>query len=62
MPAVVPCPASFRGDKWTHAIGSGIPHGAEVTIVRYHVRRRVLVEYNGTKYLTMLWCLKRRRK
>ena len=47
----------FKGDKWTRAIGGLIPVGAEVEIIRFLFRRRVLVSWQGRKVLTMLWCL-----
>jgi len=47
----------FKGDKWTRFLGSSIPHGAIVNVVKFLPRRRVIIEYSGEKYLTMLWCL-----
>ncbi len=52
---------TFKGDKWTRALGSRIPEGAEVEVVRYCFRRRVLVRYQGELVFTMLWCLARRQ-
>jgi hypothetical protein len=51
--------AIFNGDKWTKSLGSLIPKGAEVEILKFCYRRRVLVKYQGQTILTMLWCLKR---
>ncbi len=48
---------TFKGDKWTRILGSLIPVGAEVDLIKYCYRRRVLVEYQGQTVLTMLWCL-----
>ena len=48
---------TFKGDKWTRMIGSRIPIGMMVKVIRYCARRRVLVEYQGETILTMLWCL-----
>ena len=48
----------YRGDKWTRLLGSIIPIGAPVKVLKYCFRRRVLVEYQGKTILTMLWCLK----
>jgi len=49
----------FKGDKWTRLLGSLIPVGTEVNVIKYCYRRRVLVEYQGKKVLTMLWCLEK---
>jgi len=49
----------FKGDRWTRAYGSRIPHGTRVRVLRFLPRRRALVEYNGEAILTMLWCLKK---
>jgi len=50
----------FKGDKWTRMLGSRIPYGAEVKVVRFWPRRRVWVEYEGEVIGTMLWCLSKR--
>jgi len=47
----------FKGDKYNRLIGTRIPYGAVVNVVRFYPRRRVVVEYNGIECLTMLWCL-----
>jgi len=49
----------FKGDKWTKLLGSRIPIGSIVNVVRFYPRRRVIVEYQGEHILTMLWCLKK---
>ncbi len=49
----------FKGDKWTRYLGSLIPVGSVVDVVRFYPRRRVIVEYQGEQILTMLWCLKK---
>ncbi len=49
----------FKGDKWTEVLGSVIPIGTAVEVIRFCYRRRVLVEYHGVLVLTMLWCLKK---
>ena len=49
----------FKGDKWTRILGSRIPAGTIVRVLRFYPRRRVLVEYEGVAILTMLWCLKK---
>lgn len=49
----------FKGDKCLRSLGSRIPFGTEVEVVRFCPRRRVLVEYQGEKMMTMLWCLKK---
>lgn len=48
----------FKGDKWNHLLGFGIPPGSTVELLKYLPKRKVLVEYNGMKIVTMLWCLK----
>jgi hypothetical protein len=48
----------FKGDKWTKVLGSIIPIGTSVKVLKYCFCRRVLVEYRGQVILTMLWCLK----
>jgi len=47
----------YKGDRHTQLYGSRIPIGAQVTVLKFCPRRRVLVEYNGEPILTMLWCL-----
>ena len=49
----------FKGDRWTRALGSPIPHGAQVCVVKFLPRRRAVIEYAGARHLTMLWCLKK---
>ena len=49
----------FKGDRMTRMLGSRIPVGARVRVLRFYPRRRVLVEYGGETILTMLWCLKK---
>ena len=49
----------FKGDKWNKILGSRIPVGAEVKVLRFFPRRRVLVEYEGEAILTMLWCIRK---
>lgn len=50
----------FKWDKWCKVLGSRIPNGAEVEVLRFLYRRRVLVRYQGQTISTMLWCLKAR--
>jgi len=47
----------FKPDKWNKLLGSRIPDGAEVEIVRFYPRRRVMVSYKGELINTMLWCV-----
>ncbi len=47
----------FKGDKWTKWLGSRIPIGEIVNVVKFCPRRTVIVEYNGEKIITKLWCL-----
>ena len=49
----------FKGDKYNKMIGTRIPFGTVVDVVRYFPRRRVIVEYQGEQILTMLWCLQK---
>jgi hypothetical protein len=49
----------FKGDRWTRLLGSQIPEGTVVNVVRFCFRRRVIVEYKGEQVLTPLWCLKK---
>jgi hypothetical protein len=53
----VPSERIFKPDKYHHAIGCDVPHGATVNCVRFYPRRRVLIEYEGKRTLTMLWCV-----
>jgi len=49
----------YKGDKWTRAMGSRIPEGTVVNVVKFCPRRTVIVEYLGEKIITKLWCLKK---
>ncbi|KKN35024.1 hypothetical protein LCGC14_0787730 [marine sediment metagenome] len=49
----------FKGDKWNRLLGSRIPDGAIVKVVKFWPRRRVWVKYQGELMGTMLWCLKK---
>lgn len=49
----------YKGDRWTRIYGSRIPTGTIVKVVKFLARRRVVIEYNGERILTMLWCLKK---
>jgi len=49
----------YKGDKWTRLYGSKIPVGAVVSVVKFCPRRTVIVEYNGERIITKLWCLKK---
>ncbi len=51
-------PRVFKGDKWTKIIGSRVPIGATIEVVRYCYRRRVIIRYVNEEMMTMLWCLK----
>ena len=50
----------FKGDKYNEIVGTRIPFGTVVNVVKFYPRRRVVVEYQGEHILTMLWCLKRK--
>lgn len=54
-------PKVFKGDKWNRLLGTRIPIGSMVEVVRYFTRRRVLIRYNGELINTMLWCLSFKR-
>jgi len=47
----------FKPDKWNRLLGSRIPAGEEVVVVRFMPRRRALIRYCGELMLTMLWCV-----
>jgi hypothetical protein len=49
----------FKGDKWTRAAGSRIPHGTTVEVVKFCPRRTVIVNHNGERIITKLWCLQK---
>ena len=49
----------YKGDKWTDIYGSRIPIGTVVNIVKFCPKRTVIVECQGEKIITKLWCLKR---
>ena len=49
----------FKGDRWNRSLGSRIPDGAEVEVVKFYPRRRVLICYEGETMTTMLWCVKK---
>lgn len=49
---------TYAGDKWSKKYGSPLM-GRAVRVVRWMPRRRVLVELDGTTYLTFAWCLRR---
>lgn len=49
----------FKGDRFTRVYGCPIPVGAVVNVCRFFPRRRVVIEYGGRPYLTMLWCLEK---
>jgi hypothetical protein len=51
----------YRGDKWTRILGSLIPLGTSVKVLKFCYRRRVIVEYQNKPVLTMLWCLVREK-
>ena len=40
-------------------MGSRIPHGAAVQVVKFCPRRTVIVEFAGERIITKLWCLKK---
>ena len=50
----------FKGDKWTRGYGSVVPTGAEVQVLRFFPRRKALVDWQGTRVITMVWCLSKR--
>ena len=47
----------FKGDHWNKLYGFVIPSGALVKVIRFYTHRRVIVEYEGERYTTLLWCL-----
>ena len=47
----------FKWDKWNRLLGSRIPNGEPVRIVKFMPRRRVIIEYRGIIINTMLWCV-----
>jgi hypothetical protein len=49
----------FKGDKWNKLLGSKVPDGATVKVIKFYPRRRVVIEYNGEQILTMLWNLRK---
>ena len=49
--------AVYRPDKYGKAMGTSIPAGALVDVVRRFPRRRVLVLHDGRRVMTFLWCL-----
>ena len=49
----------FKGDKWNRLLGTRIPIGAVVIVVKFMPRRRVIISYHGELITTMLWCLKK---
>jgi hypothetical protein len=52
----------YKGDRITKLIGSRVPIGAEVKIIRFLFRRRVVIEYQGERMITMLYCLTKQAK
>jgi len=56
-PERAPAKRIYKPDKWARFYGSRIPCGAEVEVVRFYPRRRVMVRYRGELMVTMLWCL-----
>ena len=49
----------FKGDKWNRILGTRIPLGAIVKVIKFCPRRKVIVDYTGGRIVTMLWCLKK---
>lgn len=49
----------FKGDKWNLLLGTRIPVGAVVKVIKFCPRRTVIVEYLGERIITKLWCLKK---
>ena len=49
----------YKGDKWNRVLGFRIPAGTIVEVVKFCPRRTVIVEYQGEKIITKLWCLKK---
>lgn len=47
----------FKWDKHHRLLGSRIPNGASVEVIRVMPRRRVIVQFRGEIMTTMLWCL-----
>lgn len=47
----------FKGDKWNKQFGYAGPYGAMIEVVRFGPRRKVLVQWNGQLFITMLWYL-----
>jgi hypothetical protein len=49
----------FKGDKWNRLLGTRIPFGAVVEVIKFCPRRTVIVEYMGERIITKLWCLRK---
>ncbi len=49
----------FKGDRCTKTMGTRIPHGSVVEVIKFCPRRTVIVEYMGERIITKLWCLKK---
>ena len=47
----------FKGDRWSRLYGFVIPFGSPVLVIRFFQHRRVLINYRGQLYFSMLWCL-----
>jgi hypothetical protein len=47
----------YKLDATQRMLGSKVPDGASIEIVRFMPRRRVLINYRGEIILTMLWCV-----
>jgi len=48
---------TFKWDKWLKLLGSRIPSGSQVEVLRFMPRRRVVIRYQGEVLNTMLWCV-----
>lgn len=51
---------SYHLDKQQRLLGSLLPEGALVEVVKFLPRRRVLIRFEGILVHTMLWCLRKK--
>lgn len=50
--------ATWRARQSREGIPFQVPVGATVTVLKYYPKRRVLVEYEGKKILTLQACIR----
>ena len=48
---------TYKGDRYSRMTGCPIPVGSTVRVVKFLARRRAVVEYQGKRYYTLLFCL-----